>query len=268
MERRLYHGLLGLMLVALLWGGFHVYTTGIHGFSGGIRFNRFVFLMVMMGSIPVTMLLMLPLRMILCGQLTGIFWIKHPSKTVEHETADPVGLVAQKARQRLDGLGFVVTGEEGTDTERRLLLGKGKKEKVTGFIDHAFTGELLARQESGRSQVVTRLVFEDTIVVESGEQERLAALARYISGASDELRVPVLPFTMVCGVTIAVLNLGLWPVASVRPWLAPFELSIALAAVGLILFGGYPIVSKRAENHGLLLGLLGLAAAVLPVVSG
>lgn len=268
MERRLYQGLIGLLLVAFLLGGFHAFRNGIHPFSSGIMFHQPVFLGVMMASIPVTVLLMLPLRMILCGQRTGIFWIKHPSKTVEHETADPVGLVVTNARKRLELLGFVVTGEEGTDTERRLLLGKEKKEKVTAFIDHGFSGELLVRQESGRSRVLTRMVFEDTIVLESGEQERLAALARYLSGASNELSVSILPFTMVCGVTIAVINLGLWPVDAIRPWLAPYELTIALAAAGLILFGGYPLLTKRDENHGLPLGLLGLAAAFLPLVTG
>ena len=34
MERRLYHGMLGLMLVALAWDGFHLYLAGIHGLPG------------------------------------------------------------------------------------------------------------------------------------------------------------------------------------------------------------------------------------------
>lgn len=220
MERRLYHGMLGLMLVALGWDGFHLYLAGIHGLPGVVRFNQPVFATVMMGSIPVTMLLMLPLRMILCGQFTGIFWIKHPSKTVELETNDSVEVVAEKAKKRLGELGFELAGEEGTGTETRLLLKKAKAAGVTGFIAHAFTGELLARQESGRTRVITQLVFLDTIVVESGEQERLAALARYISGGAGDLKVAVLPFTMVCGVVIALLNLGLWPLAAARLWLA------------------------------------------------
>jgi uncharacterized membrane protein len=116
--------------------------------------------------------------------------------------------------------------------------------------------------------VITRLVFQDTIVLESGEQERLTALARYISGATDELNVASLPFTMLCGVVIALLNLGLWPVPAARLWLEPHQLNIALAALAMMLVGGFPIVRKRAENHGLLLGLLGLVATILPLVTG
>jgi hypothetical protein len=268
MERRLYWGLLGLLMAALGWFGVSSAVSGAHEPLAPVRFDRLVFVAVMMGSIPVTIFVFIPLRLLLRAPGGRMFWIKHPSRTIEHLGREPATEAVARAQERLTALGFTVeppaVGEAGT----LMLFRKAKAKEVVSFVDHAFGGELLVSPGAGGTRVIATVTFEDIVVVESGERERLAALAGYVAGAVTELKVAVLPFTMLCGVIIAIGNLILWPVPGLHPWLAAHELSIALAAVGMILFGSYPILRNRAENYGLPLALLGLAAAFLPMMLG
>ena len=268
MERQLYRWMPVLLLVALGWFGVAAFSPGTGGWLGPLRFHQGVFVLVMFGSIPATILLFLPLRLTLGAPRGRLFWIKHPAQTVEHVTGDPVSTIASQARTRLEQLGFTVQSTEENGAQTKILFNKPKEKKVVRFIDHALAGELLLRRETGRTKVRTTVTFLDTVVLESGEYERMAALGRYVAGSVAELNVAVLPFTMLNGVVIATVNLMLLSVASWRTRLAPHELDITLAAVGLILFGGLPILRNRGENYGLLLGLLGLGAAILPLLAG
>lgn len=263
-ERWIHHFLLGLLLVGAGWFG---WSAQLHGaVAVPLRFNNLVFVAVLMASIPANMLLILPLRLLLSRGGDRVIWIVNPARTSTYQTAEPVETVLARARSRMEALGFTIEAGDAAGSVQRLLFRKAKQKKVVKFTEHAFTGELAARREGPATRVDTTLVFEDTVVIESGEGERLRALARYLSGAEDKLQVATMPFTMVCGVVIAIAQLGLRPVAAFEPWLAPNGVSISLAAIGMILLGGHPILRDRAENHGLWLGLLGLGAAVLPVL--
>lgn len=258
-----------MFALLLLAAGWFAIRNSVADFSAGYRllaFNRTVFITAMLLSMPTTVLLFLPVRMLMSGSGKRVFWIKHPARTIEEWTDEPLDKIGQTARQRLDALGFTVHLAEESPDGARILFTKPKAEKVVRFVDHAFDGELVVRRASGRNQLSATVVFRDIVLVESGESERLAALARYLAGATTDLQVAILPFTMLCGVVIAALNLALLPVDGLRPWLGSQQLSIALAAVGLILFGGFPILRNRGENYGLPLGVLGLTGAVLPLL--
>lgn len=266
MERRLYWGFLGLLVAALGWFGISAAVSGAVEPPATVQFNRLVFVAVMTGSIPVTILLFIPLRLLLRAPAGRMFWIKHPSRTTEHLGPESAAVAVARAQERLAALGFTMEPPAVSEAGTQMPFRKAKAKEVVSFVDHAFGGELLVSPGAGGTRVIATVTFEDTVVVESGERERLAALAGYIAGAVAELKVAVLPFTMLCGVVIAIGNLVLWPVPGLHPWLAAHELTIALAAAGMILFGGYPILRNRAENYGLPLALLGLVAAFLPLV--
>jgi len=270
MERRLYWGMFGLLLAALGGFGFSVMGSGV---GDGVElphfgFNRLVFVGVMVASIPFTVLLFVPVRLLVRAPGGRMFWIKHPTRLQEHVGPEPSAAVAGQARQRLEALGFTVEAADSGEAGARILFHKAKAENVVSFVDHAFNGELLVASEGNGTRAIATVTFADTIVVESGETERLAAFAGYLAGARPRLEVAVLPFTMTCGVVIAMTNLVLCAIPAWRPWVVPHGLSIALAAAGLILFGGYPILRKRGESYGLPLGLLGLAAAFVPLLVG
>ena len=269
MERRVYRGMLGLLLLALGVFVWSAWTRGAHGVVFEARFHRWAFTAVMLASIPGTMLLMAGLRLVLGASAGGrMFWIKHPARTVLRETDEDVAVILQRAEARLAALGFTVVPGDASGATRRLVFSKPKLPKVERFVDHPLQGELEVQRDHGRTRAAATLIFQDIIVVDSGEFERLDAIAGYILGSTEELNVPTLPFTMVCGVMIAVANAGLWPVAAARTWLVAEQFSVMFAAVAMILFGGYTIVSHRKESHGLLLGVLGLVAAITPLFAG
>ncbi|MBL9216761.1 MAG: hypothetical protein JNG83_14890 [Opitutaceae bacterium] len=266
MEKHLYRGALVLLLAAMVWFGVFAASPEAHSSIGSVRFNRALFVGVMLGSIPATVLLFLPLRVLLARAGGRVIWIKHPTKTIDETVDLPLESVLAEATRRLGELGFTLESSEATATEARIVFSKPKSPKVVRFVEHAFKGEWVARRESGRTRVVTTLVFQDIILLESGESERLHALARYLGGVAPVLQVATLPFTLVCGIVIALTNLALLPVDSLRPWLTPNQPAIVLGALGMILLGGYPILKHRGENHGLPLGVLGVVATLLPLI--
>jgi hypothetical protein len=215
------------------------------------------------------MLLLAGLRLVLGASAGGrAFWIKHPARTVVRETEEEPAAVLARAEQRLVSLGFTVEPGEAEGSARRLIFSKPKQPKIERFVDHALQGELAVRRENGRALASATLIFQDIIVVDSGEFERLDAIAGYILGSAGELSVPILPFTMVCGVMIAVANAGLWAVPAARGWLVAEQYSIMFGALAMILFGGYTVVTRRKESHGILLGGLGMVAALAPLFAG
>lgn len=268
MERRIYLGLVGLLLLALAGFVWFAWTRETHGVLFEARFRQSVFVAVMLGSIPVATVLAAGLRLVLGASRGRAFWIKHPARAVTLETDDEVAVVLQRAGERLAGLGFTAKQGDANGPGRRLIFSKPKAPKVERFVGHALAGELEVRRDNGRTRASLTLIFQDTIVVDSGEFERLDTLAGYLLGATEELNVPMLPFTMVCGVVIAAVNVGLWPVPGAREWLVSQQYSIALAALAMILFGGYTVVSRREESHGVILGVLGVITAVAPLLAG
>jgi len=269
MERRIYRGIVGLLVLAL---GLFVWAASMretHGVLFEARYHQGIFAVVMIASIPATMVLMAALRLGLGASAGGrAFWIKHPTRTVTHESGEDVAAVVARAEQRLAALGFTVVPGDASGASRRLVFSKTKEPKVERFVDHALQGELEVRRDNGRTRASATLIFQDIVVVDSGEFERLDAIAGYILGATEELNVPTLPFTMVCGVIIAVVNAALWPVPAVRSWLVSEQYSIMFGAVAMIVFGGYTVITHRKESHGLLLGALGLVAALAPLFAG
>lgn len=264
-ERWIHHCLIGLLSAGAGWFAWSLQVRGVDVGIVPWRFNNLVFVGVLVASIPATMLLVLPLRLLLARGNGRVLWIVNPARTVAHRTTESEETVVARARSRLEELGFSVeTGD--ADAGQRLLFRKAKEKQVVQFSAHAFTGELTARREGSSTRVDATLVFEDTVVVETGEGERLQALARYLAGEAEDLKVATMPFTMVCGVVIALAQVALRPVAALEPWLVQHGLSLSLAAVGMIVLGGHPILRNRAENYGLSLGLLGLGAAVLPLL--
>jgi hypothetical protein len=222
----------------------------------------------MFASIPGTLLLMGALRLLLGGFGRRGFWIKHPAATVAHESVETPGTILKEASQRLAALGFVVEEAESSGEGRRLRFSKPKQKHVARFIDNAFTGELTVGPAQGVTPATATVVFRDIVLVESGESERLGNLAGYLLGVGDTLEVKTLPFTMLCGVVLATVNLALWPVPALHGWLAAQQLAFGLGAGGMILIGGYTIVRHPRESHGALLGALGMMAAVAPLFAG
>ncbi len=254
------------MLVSAGAYGWHAHLVGA-GFPVSWHFDRAVFVAVMFGSIPASVLLMLPLRLLLSRGRGRLVWIVSPARSFTHQSDAPVETVLERARTRLEQLGFTCEAVDGTAGSTRLVFHKPKAPKVVKFTDHAFSGGLTLRPDGAATQAEATIVFEDTIVVETGESDRMLALARYLVGAEDELKAATIPFTLACGVVIAVVTALLRPVPALEPWMSSQALSLSLASVGMILFGGYPILKNRAENYGLGLAAVGLLAAVLPLVA-
>lgn len=264
MERRIHRSLLGLVLLSAGTYGWQAFLPG-DAFPVSWHFHRGVFVAVMMGSIPATILLVLPLRLLLGRGRDRLVWIVKPARTFLHQSDQPVDGVLARARTRLEQLGFTCEAADGAAGTPRVVFHKAKAPKVVKFTDHAFSGGLTLRREGGATHAEATIVFEDTVVVETGESDRILALARYLVGAEPELRTATIPFTLVCGVVIAVSQALLRPIPALEPWMAYHALSITLAAVGMILLGGYPILQNRSENYGVGLGLVGLVTALFPL---
>ena len=263
MEKWLQRTVIVLLAAAVGHYIWHFHFSGASTFPVAWRFNHVVFTAAMMLSIPATVILLSPFRILLGGMGGRIIWLVNPARTVAMRISRPPELVLQQAKQRLLKMDFLVE-EEPSAAKGRLLFHRKKGEAVHSFIEHSFSGEVRAVRSGEASEVAVTLLLEETLVIETGELERMRLLAGYIGGEADELNIATLPFTLLCGVVLSLINISLLPFEAFQAWLVPHQLSLNLGVAGLILMGGYPIITKPKESYGWPLGLMGLLAALLP----
>ena len=228
-------------------------------------YRNYVFVIGLFLSIPLTLLVALVLRWVATGHLRQILWIKQPSVSVRLERAAAAAETAVLLRQRLAACGFAVKEEAGPAGEAVFDFVKPKAPRTYSFIDHGFRGTISLAGADARTEAAVTLTFDDVVLIESGEYDRLRALARYLVGLEAGLTARQAPLTLLNGATLAMANLLILILGLLdHPAWVPPTFSTSLAAAALCVWGLVVVLKDREHLEGLGLGAAGLAAAVVP----
>ncbi len=229
------------------------------------EYRPLVFLLSLFLSTPLTLVVTLSLRWAATGQLGRLVWIRQPSTSLQIEPAGSLAETAAVVRQRLAGAGFSVREHAGPGSDLIIDFTKQKVPRTHSFIDHAFRGTVSLSAAAARPEVTITLVFDDTVLIETGEYAKLRALAGYLLGTEASLGIRQPPLTLVCGVTLAAANVAILILGLLDhpAWVAP-TFTTSLAAAALCVWGLVVVLRDRAHLEGLGLGTAGLAAAAVP----
>ena len=112
--------------------------------------------------------------------------------------------------------------------------------------------------------------MRELVLVDSGEHEAIRRYADYLVGINPGEFTKDVPFTLVCGICLAVASAIFAPIFFGfygTDWEAMY-FSQGLASAVMILVGSVPLITKRRESKGFYLSVCGLGLSGILVSLG
>jgi hypothetical protein len=242
-------------------------------------FRPLIFTIILILSVPLSLVIDLVLAKVCdpTGQLR--FYIVKPSDEVQCLLSVPAVEGAESLKEieenylrelvatirgRLDELGFQGTFEEDAN-EIRIAFQKAAGTPILSFMDHSIFGVIHVRLLAGAVQLQVRTTLDDTVLLDTGEFEKLHSISNYLA-----LRVPTLsclnvPLAIYCGLNLAfVASLATIPFFHVGSLLITV---LSMGAAGMILAALFLMQRKRGQQFGYRLAFAGLYLAALPLLA-
>ena len=185
-------------------------------------FNPFVFSIFCFVSIPLSLLVDAVLIKLFDTTSSLRFWVVKPADEVRHLLSMPVQngevlfedlqqrtrlkSILDMTQARLEELGFESPVTADASGGSVIAFRKAKRDPVLSFIDHSFFGEAQVRLLGAAVEVRVRTTFDDTLLLETGEFERIRALGNYISLKSPKFSYQNVPLIVYCGVNLALVT--------------------------------------------------------------
>jgi hypothetical protein len=255
-------GFLGLAAIAL----YRLYMEGFHPIFNARVWNTTTVLFL--ASLPLALVLETLLVFLTVKKAPLKFLVKQPSVNVQHEILR--GNCSTAIEDRLKKLGFETKIESEDSNVTYLEFKKAKASSTYTFLEHSFFGmiEMIATRRG--TEVTTKLTFDDTILIETGEMSDLQHLADYISLKCADLIIPKkVPLLITCGLALAyitvIYSLILDPAILRQRVLL---VSFSNAAIVILIVALSITKTKQRELIGFRIGFLGLALAAVPYLAG
>jgi hypothetical protein len=169
-------------------------------------FSQGLFLAALVGSMPLTLAVNLCIAMLFGPTAKRRFWIVRPGSSQEAESGQTPEACFDLVTQRLTQLGFKYHEDPpAAGAARNLRFTKGQANPLNCFLDHAFNGSITISPSEYRdaTHIRAQVVFEDTLIQETGEQGRLDELSRYFSLRTKTVDLRSLLFTLGSGLILA-----------------------------------------------------------------
>ncbi|ELS34462.1 MULTISPECIES: hypothetical protein [Pseudanabaena] len=139
---------------------------------------------------------------IIKGKPSFKFWIVNPTVEYRNHLQGSVMGYTQVIEQKLNHLEFQV--EISQDYERQLIsFHKLIKKPVHNFLDHAFSGKVILDPAFNGVDISVQLTFEDTVILETGEMNKLQAISEFIALKTSEIKIKAVPYTLYCSLIFA-----------------------------------------------------------------
>ena len=259
---------------------------------------RAIWLLVLLAALPLTLALHLlvdALAALARGHLpTARLFVKHPTASASNHLAGPPEAAARQVAERMQALGFHADvapapendspegtwdaqGAEGTAATQdvgaapavHVRAAKAATPHGQSFLDAAFEAKVRAAGSDGdageRTRVEATVTQLTTLILDTGESQRLRGLAEYFCLRSDRFEAPVVPFLAYWGATLAwgaVLGAAL-----MRPhawWQQTAVVASSFTGTALCVVALVQAWRRPAELFGVPLALASVAAALMP----
>jgi hypothetical protein len=244
-------------------------------------FNPIPFTIILFLSIPLSLVVDAVLIKLFDPTSPLRFWIVKPTDEVQHLLQLPVQegeafkemierthlkMIAGRIKERLAGFGFQTTKEEDVANSIVIAFHKEKSRPVISFTDHSMFGEVRIGFLGSAVKVNVQTTFNDTLLLESGEFERIRALCDYLSLKTATFSYSSVPLTVYCGVNLA-FTMSFFAIV---PYVYPGNLVItclSTGAAGMLVAALVLMQKNRDQVLGYRLVFAGLFLASLPLVS-
>jgi hypothetical protein len=245
------------LLIAVSAGSYAGINTNELEFSGLILLY---FIGTGLGSIIAVMLI----EMLISPERK--IWIKAPSVTVEHRIKGDVKEWIDRHFTRLHQAGF---GYKPIDDGWQWQIQKSKKARVHSFIDNSFSGEVRVRKDSFGNKASMTLVFNDIVIIDSGESSHLNKLASSLLDDSEGPNIePAGTLTLYSSVVLGVVShLSCYAEIFFKP---DFHLPVfeaAFLSAGEAVWMAVVISMKRKELIGMRIALAMILAGSAPFIA-
>jgi hypothetical protein len=232
----------------------------------GLTLFKVVITIGMFSSIAIVVLLEMLYVRLTKGKVVFKFWLVNPSVDYSGRAMGSVQGCTQAIEKKLTHLGFQteILQDSGAD-ERLIQFKKTANKPIQNFLDHAFSGQLKLAPGFNGVEINSKLTLEDTLILESGELNKIQQVNEFIALKSTEIQMKGVPFTLYCGlifaygtiVTGCALGMG---------WTVNYALfnSLALSAIGTLVLSLFYSFKNGKDFMGWRLVFSGLYLAAVP----
>jgi hypothetical protein len=162
----------------------------------GLRIFKLVITIGMFSSIAIVVLLEMLYVRLKKGQVVFKFWLVNPSVDYSGRAMGSVQGCTQAIEKKLIKLGFQTEILPDSGADGRLIQFKKTANKpVHNFLDHAFSGQLSLAPGFNGVEINSKLTLEDTLILESGELNKIQQVNEFIALKSTEIQMKGVPFT-------------------------------------------------------------------------
>jgi hypothetical protein len=232
----------------------------------GLTLFKVVITIGMFSSIAIVVLLEMLYVRLTKGKVVFKFWLVNPSVDYSGRAMGSVQGCTQAIEKKLTHLGFQTEILQDSGADGRLIQFKKTANKpIQNFLDHAFSGQLKLAPGFNGVEINSKLTLEDTLILESGELNKIQQVNEFIALKSTEIQMKGVPFTLYCGlifsygtiVTGCALGMG---------WTVNYALfnSLALSAIGTLVLSLFYSFKNGKDFMGWRLVFSGLYLATVP----
>lgn len=268
---------LSLFFMAVSPLTFYGLARGHYSFA----FNPVPFTVVCALSIPLALVVDIVLIKMFDTTSGLRLWVVRPTDEARHLLSMPVQdgkvlfeellqktylkKIVQQIQARLAEFGFESDITTDASDASVITFRKAKQNPILSFIDHSFFGEAHVKLLGSAVDVYVRTTFDDTLILETGEFERIRALCNYLALKTQQFSYQCVPLTLYCGVNLAFLTAIVATIPYFSRHFGNLLLTcLALAALGMIVAGLVLMQRKKEHLFGYRLAFAGLYLASVP----
>ncbi len=237
----------------------------------GLSIFKVVITIGMFSSIAIVVLLEMLYTRLTKGKVSFKFWLVNPSVEYSGRAMGSVKGCTQAIEKKLTHLGFQteILQVSSPDPDDRLIqFNKTANKPIQNFLDHAFSGQVQIVPGFNGVEIKTKLTMEDTLILESGELNKLHQISEFIALKTTELKMQGVPFTLYCGLVFAYATIvaGLCLSIGFKINTAVFN-SLSLSAIGTLVLSLFFSFKNGKDFIGWRLLFSGLYLATVPYMS-
>jgi hypothetical protein len=200
-RERLYWRISLFLILVSPWILYYLSRMALNPFVPMPLINVVLLVGLIVSNVSVFLIEMLYTK-IIKGKTSFKFWLVNPTVECRNKLQGSVMGCTQLIEQNLNHLGFQL--EVSQDYEKQLInFNKPIKYPVHNFLDHAFSGKVTLEQAFNGVSISVQLTFQDTVILETGEVNKLQAISEFIALKTSEILMKAVPYTLYCGLIIA-----------------------------------------------------------------
>jgi hypothetical protein len=243
---------------------------GLSIHPAALRFDQFLFLGVLFAGMPLVFVVEIAICL-LTNPKTLRFWIVRPESSADAECDKPVDACFDLVTRRLAQLGFSCQQDPPTGGPTlNLRFAKGQASPLNCFLDHAFEGDITVSPSEFKNttHIRARIVFLDTVILQTGEHQKPDALVQYLALEADGVDLRSLSLTLTSGLMLAFMTTIVGFLACLTATVpAAWCYTLGPASVGMLFFAWLGIKKSRGAVIGQRLVVAGCYLGLAPFLS-